>query len=114
MNHEGLIQTMLLEGNSLVDNPYRLGSDKWGEFVREARELYEAGELDDLDEDSFHLLESDAGELMEFEGKQVMLEVPAENFDRSGWSYVYVFDGTHVQRLDFSGSVTDSNDVTFD
>lgn len=114
MNHEDLIRTMLGSGTSLVDNPYRLGSDKWGEFVREARALYNDGKIDDLDEDSFHLLESDAGELAELEGKQVMLEVPTENFDRPGWSYVYVFDGTHVQRLDFTGSVTDSNDVTFD
>ncbi len=114
MDHEGLIQTLLLGGASLIDNPYRLGSDKWGEFVREARELYNAGELDDLDEDSFHLMESDAGELAEFEGKQVMLEVPMENFDRPGWSYVYVFDGEGVQRLDFTGSVTDVEGVTFD
>jgi hypothetical protein len=114
MNHEGLIRTLLLGGDSLIDNPYRLGSDKWGEFVREARELYEAGELNDLDEDSYHLLESDAGELAEFEGQQVMLEVPTANFDKSGWAYVYVFDGEKIQRLDFQASVTNGEDVTFD
>ena len=112
MNHEGLIQTLLLGGTSLVDNPYRLGSDKWGEFVREARELYNNGKLDDLDEDSYHLLESDAGELAEFEGEPVLLEVPKENFDRPGWFSIYAFDGEKVQLLEFDAAVTDLEDVT--
>ena len=114
MNHESLIRTMLSNGASLVDNPYRLGSDMWGEFVREARELYNGGKLDDLDEDSYHLLESDAGELAEFEGKLVMLEVPIENFNRTGWFSIYAFNGEKVQLLEFEASVTDSENVTFD
>ena len=114
MNHESSIRTMLSNGTSLVDNPYRLGSDMWGEFVRTARQLYNDGDLNDLDEDSYHLLEGDAGELDEFEGKQVMLEVPTENFDKPGWFSVYAFDGEKVQRLEFEGDVTDFGDVTLD
>ena len=114
MNHESSIRTMLSNGTSLVDNPYRLGSDKWSEFVREARQLYNDGELDDLDEDSYHLLEGEAGELAQFEGKLVMLEVPIENFDRPGWFSIYAFDGEKVQLLEFEASVTDSENVTFD
>lgn len=106
MSHEGLIHTMLLGGCSLVDNPYRLGSDAWGEFVREARALYRIGELDDIDEDTYALLESDAGELMHYEGKPVMLEVPIQDFDRPGWFAIYAFDGANVQRIEFEQDVT--------
>ena len=112
MIHENLIRTLLFNETSLVDNPYRLGSDKWGEFVRQARQLYNGGALDDLDEDSYHLLEGDSGELADFEGKQVMLEVPTENFDKPGWFSVYVFDGGKVQHLEFEGDVTSLNNVT--
>lgn len=114
MNHESSIRALLLNDTSLVDNPYRLGSDMWGEFVRAARQLYNDGKLNSLDEDSYHLLEGDAGEFAEFEGKQVMLEVPTENFDKPGWFTIHAFDGEKVQRLEFEASVTNSEDVTLD
>lgn len=99
---------MLAEGKSLIDNPFRLGSEQWGAFVCEARQMYDECELDDLDEDSLHLLESMAGKPAEYNGEEVMLEVPQTNFEKPGWLFVYVFDGEAVQRLEFEGAVTGS------
>lgn len=109
-----LIREMLANGTSLIDNPYRLGSERWGAFIAEARQMYDDGEITELDDQTIHLLESMSGELAEYNGEEVMLEVPQQNFDRPGWFFVYVFDGEAVLRLEFEGIVTGSEDVTFD
>lgn len=96
----------LNRGELLVDNAYRLGSDAWGEYIRTARELYREGTLDYMDEDDFFLLEGDAGELAMFEGKQVMLEVPYEDFDNSRF-FVFVREDGVVSRIDFDLSPDD-------
>lgn len=113
MKHRETIQALLSSGQALIDNPYRLGSEKWGELVREAREMYNTGIIDDLDEDSLHLLEGMSGELREYNGEVVMLEVPMQSFEKPEWFYVYVFDGETTQKLEFQGSVTGSEDITF-
>lgn len=83
-----------LDGNiSLAENVFRLGSKAWGELLCEARKLYKAGCLNDIDENDFYLLESDAGELVNFEGKNVMLDCPMNLFDDEEFSkYVYTRD----------------------
>lgn len=112
MSHERLIRELLASGVSLIDNPFRLGSEKWCEFVREARSLYNDGALDELDVDSFELLESYAGEIATYNGEPVVLEVPMANHDRPGWYFVHTFDGKEVRLLEFEASVTDSGTVT--
>lgn len=75
---------------SLTENVFRIGSDAWGKLIREVRQLYQHGLIDDLDEDEYFLLESDAGELDTLNGSVIMLDTPERNWDRPGWSYVYV------------------------
>jgi len=103
-----LIREMLADGTPLIDNPFRLGSEQWGAFVTEAREMYDGGEIDELDDETLHLLESMAGELAEYGGEEVMLEVPQQNHDKPGWFFVYVFDGESILKLEFEGAVTGS------
>lgn len=103
MDYENLILTMAMGGEPLMDNPYRLGSEAWGAFVRAARILYNDGRLTDIQLGDFELLESNAGEMAVFEDRPVMLGVPLEDFDQTGWYFVYVINPHtgKVERLHF-------------
>lgn len=59
-----------------VENVYRLHSDGFYEFFREAKRMYQGGEL--VVEDSFdrELLETDIGDTGLYEGVQVPLDAP--------------------------------------
>ena len=58
-----------------VDNIYRPGSDRYFEFFRETRELWESGkiELNSINED---IIKTDIGEISEYKGYQVPLDWP--------------------------------------
>lgn len=66
---------------SLAENVFRHGSEAWGELLCEARKLYDAGFLNDLDENDFYLLNCEAGEIAKFEDRDVMLDCPVNLFD---------------------------------
>ena len=85
---------------TLSENIFRYGSKAWGAVIREARALYNNGELDDLDFDDYKLLESDMAEIATFQGKEVLLDTPETNWDKEGWTYVYVREGNVVKRVD--------------
>lgn len=92
------LQYHLAEEIPLDETIFRLGSDAWGRLLREARELYKAGAIDELDENEYYLLESDAGEVAEYAGKSVLLDVPDE-FEKC----VYVRDEAgNICRIDIS------------
>ena len=86
------LQYQLDRNQPLSDPLFRHGTRMWGVVLREARALYQQGLIDDLDEDDFYLLESDAGELAWVGSKEVMLDTPEINWDRPGWLYVYSRD----------------------
>lgn len=94
----------------ISQNIFRYGTEAWGALVREARKLYELGEITELDEDDFYLLESDAGELAVFDGQEVMLDTPQPDFTRENTFIVYVRAGLEIKRIEVEGSLTESKE----
>jgi hypothetical protein len=91
----------------ISQNIFRFGSDAWAALVRLAREHYQLGRIDDLDEDDFYLLESDAGELAMFEGREVMLDTPSPIFTTEAGFEVFVRSGLGVKRVEVFGPMPD-------
>lgn len=69
------IVEMSKRGIPLVDNIYRPGSDKYFEFFCEARKMLLAGEIQ-LNETNTEILETDIGEIVEYNGVRVPLDWP--------------------------------------
>ena len=65
----------LEHGIPLHDNVYRIYSRAWYDLVAEARNLYEA-EILTLNDDDADLVETDAGEIAEYNGRKVRLDSP--------------------------------------
>lgn len=62
---------------SLTDNIFRVGSESYYSLLKESRELFERGELIELNENDSYLFEhTDLGKFDEFEGKLVPLDLP--------------------------------------
>lgn len=78
-------------GQSLLNNVFRYGSEAWGALIREARAEYNRGEYTELFDDDLETLESNVAELADFNGEQVMLEVPTFDWNRDVW-VIYVLD----------------------
>jgi len=96
----------LEQGIPLSENVFRYGSKSWGALICEARELYDAGAITELDEDDYYLLESDAGKLAEFEGREVMLDTPQPDWDNPGTMIVYVNSPEGVKLVTIQDVVT--------
>ena len=60
---------------SILNSIYRIGSESWIEIVKEARDLWERGEIE-LNEDDLFLISTEAGDVGIFEGAEVLLDVP--------------------------------------
>ena len=63
---------------SLIENIYRPGSEMFFEMLFEAKRLYAEGAYTPKDEYEQDLLESDIGEVAEYEGQPVLLDFPFE------------------------------------
>ena len=81
-------------------NPYRVGSEKYFEYFREARDKYQSGDLI-LEDHEIEIIESDLGEFAKYGDKNVALDCIFEEEDvelntpkRGGPKkfYVYVRD----------------------
>lgn len=72
-----------ITGNrTLADCPFRMGSDAYMEYFREARRLYREGVLTDLDWESTELLETNIGETVNLKGiGEVPLDMPIMEAD---------------------------------
>ena len=89
------------ESSLVEENPYRVGSEKYFEYWRQAREEYLAGELE-IDPHEVDIMESNLGEFAEFNGQHVALDCifeeekqPELNKPKAGGPkkyYVYVKD----------------------
>ena len=62
----------------LIENIYRWGSEEFFKIINETRELYNKGEIDLCLVDK-ELIETNIGEKVMFEGKEVWLDIPMEN-----------------------------------
>ena len=63
------------------ESVFRVGSNKYFELWREAREMYKKN-LIQLHEVDRHLIETDIGEIVEFDGKMVPLDCPMINEEK--------------------------------
>ena len=70
---------------SLVENVYRPGSDMFFAMLFEAKRLYSEGNYTPKDEYEQDLLESDIGEVAEYEGQPVVLDFPFEEDLEECW-----------------------------
>ena len=59
----------------LIENAFRIYSDKYFEVIKEARKLYLENKLEVSENDSF-LLESDLGQIALYGGREVWLDAP--------------------------------------
>ena len=104
------------ESTLVENNPYRVGSEKYFEYFREARENYYEGSLP-LDPHEVDIMESDLGEFAIYEGQHVPLDCILEaeydgedvelNEPKRGGPkkfYVYVKDGDKVKKVTFGGT----------
>lgn len=71
---------------SLVENIYRPGSEMFFEMLFEAKRLYAEGAYTPKDEYEQDLLESDIGEIAEYEGQPVLLDFPFEEDLEECWN----------------------------
>jgi len=68
--------------STLVEsNPYRVGSEKYFEYFREAREKYYRGEIQ-IDPNEVDIMESDLGEFSTWDGEVVPLDCILESEEK--------------------------------
>lgn len=65
----------------LLESVFRLESDSWLDLVNEARILFEEGKIL-LSDDDIWLIGTDAGKKDIYEGEEVLLDIPFEEFDQ--------------------------------
>ena len=77
-----------LENNiSLIENIFRPGSEMFFEMINQAKYFYHEGKYKPKDEWEKDLLESNIGEIAEFEGQLVVLDYPIEKgLEEACWS----------------------------
>jgi dephospho-CoA kinase len=71
---------------SFTENVFRPGSDMFFEMISEAKRLYSEGKYEPKDEWEKDMLDSNIGEIAEFEGQQVVLDYPIEEGLEECWS----------------------------
>jgi len=105
---------------SFTENVFRPGSEMFFEMISEAKRLYTEGKYEPKDEWEKDMLESNIGEIAEFEGQQVVLDYPIEEelneedktegkgigkpWQEGGGGAVYVRVGDGVRKISFSKS----------
>ena len=72
---------------SFTENIFRPGSEMFFEMLSEAKRLYAEGEYTPTDEYELDMLNSDIGEIAEYEGQTVVLDYPIEEgLEEACWS----------------------------
>jgi hypothetical protein len=96
----------------LAENIYRVHSEEFYALFREARQMFNEGLLTELKDFDRTLLETDIGEIAEYEGMKVPLDCPIQEEDekkdpvlhkrKPGGPkkfYVYVKDGDKIKKV---------------
>ena len=85
----------------ISSNAFRYGTDSWASLIHEARNLYNTGSVLELDEDEYHIMNSDVGEEVIFEGQKVLLDTPQPIWNKPGYYEVFVSRDQDTIRLEF-------------
>jgi hypothetical protein len=83
---EEAVQYHLDNKVSFTENVFRPGSDMFFQMIGEAKRLYQEGNYTPVDGYEQDLLDSDIGEIAEYEGQQVVLDYPIEEGLEECWS----------------------------
>lgn len=84
---EEAVQYHLENKISFTENIFRPGSEMFFEMISEAKRLYTGGKYTPTDEYEIDMLNSDIGEIAEFEGQLVVLDYPIEEgLEEACWS----------------------------
>jgi hypothetical protein len=83
---EEAVQYHLDNNISITENVFRPGSDMFFQLIDEAKRLYVEGNYTPVDEYEQELLESDIGEVAEYEGQTVVLDFPIEEGLEECWT----------------------------
>ena len=71
---------------SFTENAFRPGSEMFFEMISEAKKLYKEGKYTPADEFELDMLNSDIGEIAEYEGQPVVLDYPIEEGLEECWT----------------------------
>ena len=71
---------------SFTENVFRPGSEMFFEMISEAKKLYKEGKYTPTDEYEVDMLNSDIGEIAEYEGQAVVLDYPIEEGLEECWT----------------------------
>lgn len=88
----------------LSKNIFRYGSSGWAKLIEECRHHYELGNVLEVDEDEYYMLESDIGKSAEYEGNKVLLNTPEPIWDQPGLMVVYVNSDDTITKIIFENS----------
>jgi len=84
---EEAVQYHLENKISFTENAFRPGSEMFFEIISEAKRLYSEGKYGPKDEWEKDMLESNIGEIAEFDGRKVVLDYPVEEgLEEACWS----------------------------
>ena len=83
---EEAVQYHLDNNISITENVFRPASDMFFQMIGEAKKLYSEGKYTPADEWEKDMLNSDIGEIAEFEGQTVVLDYPIEEGLEECWS----------------------------
>jgi hypothetical protein len=83
---EEAVQYHLENKISFTENTFRPGSEMFFDMIGEAKRLYKEGKYEPKDDWERDMLESNIGEIAEFEGQQVVLDYPIEEGLEECWS----------------------------
>lgn len=83
---EEAVQYHLENKISFTENIFRPGSEMFFEMVSEAKRLYAEGKYTPTDEYELDMLNSDIGEIAEYEGQTVVLDYPIEEGLEECWT----------------------------
>jgi len=83
---EEAVQYHLDNNISITENVFRPASEMFFDMISEAKRLYKEGTYTPADEWEKDMLESDIGEVAEFEGQTVVLDYPIEEGLEECWS----------------------------
>ena len=83
---EEAVQYHLENNISITENVFRPASEMFFEMIKEAKRLYKEGKYTPKDEWEKDMLQTDIGEIAEFEGQAVVLDYPIEEGLEECWT----------------------------
>jgi len=83
---EEAVQYHLDNNISITENVFRPASEMFFDMIGEAKRLYKEGKYTPADEYEVDMLNSDIGEIVEYEGKAVVLDYPIEEGLEECWT----------------------------